>query len=41
VPRALGDAGDRPAWPSDEAAWEAARRRLIELASCPSAGPAH
>jgi hypothetical protein len=34
VPRALGDAGDTVAWPSDEAAWEAARRRLIELASC-------
>jgi len=34
VPRALGDAGDRPSWPRDEAAWEAARRRLIELASC-------
>jgi hypothetical protein len=36
VPRALGDAAARgtAAWPSDEAAWEAARRRLIELASC-------
>jgi hypothetical protein len=34
VPRALGDAGDTVAWPTDEAAWEAARRRLIELASC-------
>jgi hypothetical protein len=34
VPRALGDAGDRPSWPSDEATWEAARQRLIELASC-------
>ena len=38
VPRALGDAGAHPAWPSDEAAWEAARRRLIELASCRSPG---
>ena len=34
VPRALGDAGSKPSWPSDEAPWEAARRRLIELASC-------
>lgn len=34
VPRALGDAGDAAAWPRDDAAWEAARRRLIELASC-------
>jgi len=36
VPRALGDApldGAR-AWPSDDAPWEAARRRLIELARC-------
>lgn len=36
IPRALGDAptnGD-PAWPSDEAAWEAARRKLLDLASC-------
>jgi hypothetical protein len=39
VPRALGDAGDRPSWPSDEAAWEAARRRLIEIASCRAPGP--
>ena len=40
VPRALGDAadGDKPAWSADEAAWEAARRRLIELAaSCEAA----
>ena len=36
VPRALGDAGATAAWPTDEAAWEAARRRLIELASCPA-----
>ncbi|HEY0985823.1 MAG TPA: hypothetical protein VGD80_02185 [Kofleriaceae bacterium] len=34
VPRALGDAGSKPSWPSDEAPWEAARRRLIALASC-------
>lgn len=34
VPRALGDAGDRPSWPTDEAAWEAARRKLLDLASC-------
>jgi hypothetical protein len=34
VPRALGDAGHKPSWPSDEAAWEVARRRLLELASC-------
>jgi hypothetical protein len=34
VPRALGDAGATPSWPRDEAPWEAARRRLIELASC-------
>jgi hypothetical protein len=38
VPRALGDAGGvgAPAWPSDEAAWEAARRRLLALAACPA-----
>lgn len=34
VPRALGDAGPTPAWPSDEAAWEAARRWLLALAAC-------
>jgi hypothetical protein len=36
VPRALGDAeaSGAPAWPADEAAWEAARRRLIEIAGC-------
>jgi hypothetical protein len=34
VPRALGDAGTTPAWPRDEAPWEAARRRLIALAGC-------
>jgi hypothetical protein len=36
VPRALGDApvsGD-PAWPTDEAAWEQARRKLLALAFC-------
>ena len=35
VPRALGDAPDdaKPAWPSDEASWEAARRELLELAA--------
>ncbi len=34
VPRALGDAPDSgaAAWPADEAAWEAARRRLLDLA---------
>ncbi|HEX4417112.1 MAG TPA: hypothetical protein VH165_04390, partial [Kofleriaceae bacterium] len=38
VPRALGDAPatGAPAWPSDDAAWEAARRRLIAIASCPA-----
>ena len=36
VPTALGDAPRRgaPSWPTDEAAWELARRKLIELASC-------
>jgi hypothetical protein len=34
IPRALGDAGDKPSWPGDEAAWEAARKKLIALASC-------
>jgi len=36
VPRALGDAeaGGAPAWPSDEAAWEAGRRKLLALAAC-------
>jgi hypothetical protein len=34
VPRALGDAGEAAAWPADDAAWEAARHKLIELASC-------
>jgi hypothetical protein len=37
IPRALGDAKGAPAWPADEAAWEAARRQLLELAVC--AGP--
>jgi len=39
VPRALGDAGAKAAWPADEAAWEAARRRLLELASCQPPSP--
>ncbi|HEU4726569.1 MAG TPA: hypothetical protein VFT22_01720 [Kofleriaceae bacterium] len=34
VPRALGDASGAAAWPADDAAWEAARRRLLELAAC-------
>jgi hypothetical protein len=34
VPRALGDARAPAAWPRDDAAWEAARRALIVLASC-------
>lgn len=34
VPRALGDADDAVAWPTDDATWETARRRLIELAGC-------
>ncbi len=34
VPEALGDAGKRISWPRDEAPWEAARRRLLELATC-------
>jgi hypothetical protein len=36
IPRALGDAPDDgdPAWPTDEAAWERARRTLLELATC-------
>ena len=36
VPRALGDAPKQgtPAWPTDEAAWEHARRRLLALAAC-------
>jgi hypothetical protein len=40
VPRALGDAGSTASWPVDEAAWEAARRRLIDLASCGASDPA-
>ena len=36
VPRALGDAGTAASWPSDPAAWEAARREVLALAaSCP------
>jgi len=34
VPRALADAKGKAAWPSDEAAWEVARRKLVELAGC-------
>jgi hypothetical protein len=34
VPSALGDAGDHASWSTDEATWELARRKLIELASC-------
>jgi len=34
IPRALGDAKGAPAWPEDEAVWEAARRQLLELAAC-------
>lgn len=36
VPVALGDAPKtgKPSWPTDEAAWELARRKLLELASC-------
>ncbi len=36
VPRALGDAPvtGEPSWPTDEAAWERARQRLLALASC-------
>jgi hypothetical protein len=33
VPRALGDAGGQPAWASEEAPWELARRQLITLAA--------
>lgn len=34
VPRGLGDAArdEAPAWPRDEAAWESARRELVQLA---------
>ena len=35
VPRALGDAGDAPAWPRDDAAWETARRQLLRIAATP------
>ncbi len=38
VPQALGDAGSRASWPRDEAPWEAARRRLLELATCDHQG---
>jgi hypothetical protein len=35
IPSALGDVnkGDAPTWPTDEAAWERARRELIEIAA--------
>lgn len=35
VPRALGDAPNRgaPAWPSDDTAWDTARRALIDVAA--------
>ena len=37
VPKALGDAtGKKPSWPTDEAAWELARRELLQLAACGS-----
>jgi len=32
--RALGDGSGAPAWPTDEGAWETARRKLLDLASC-------
>lgn len=41
VPRALGDVPGRsvpgtgtPSWPTDDAAWELARERLLDLAAC-------
>ena len=34
IPRALGDAKGEAAWPTDEDAWEAARRQLLALAAC-------
>jgi len=36
VPRALADAPAHgaPAWPTDEAAWELARRKLLAIAAC-------
>ena len=36
IPRALGEAGadGQPAWPTDDAAFEQARRKLIEYARC-------
>jgi len=40
VPRALGDATAEPAWPSDPAAWEAARRELLAIATrCAATAP--
>lgn len=37
IPRALGDAKGEAAWPTDEAAWEAARQQLLALARCQGA----
>jgi hypothetical protein len=36
IPTALGDAPvkGRPAWPTDDAEWEKARVKLLELAAC-------
>jgi hypothetical protein len=36
VPSALGDAENKgdPSWPTDDSAWELARRELLQLASC-------
>jgi len=36
IPRGLGDAPQHgsPAWPTDDAAWERARVKLLELAAC-------
>ncbi|HUS33518.1 MAG TPA: hypothetical protein VMZ53_33680 [Kofleriaceae bacterium] len=36
IPRALGEAPQHgsPAWPTDDAAWEAARVKLLDLATC-------
>ncbi len=41
VPRALGDApaDGKPAWPTDEAAWERARQALLDLATCRGNAP--
>lgn len=34
IPTALGDASKSPSWPTEDAAWEAARRELLQLAEC-------